>query len=172
MPWWRRTEDVLKTSSRRLQCNIFLSSKTSWKRLEDVLKTQLQDVLQTRLEGVLKTSWRCPGRRLEDILQDVLKTFYEDVLQIRLEDVLKTSWKMKSVTLKTSWRRLGKQKMFARKSVSLTEVRVCTLLRRLKLFTNQWDVAKASKVGPSYGRLSWDVVMTSWHGPRRSNWSL
>ena len=29
--WWRRT--------RRLQCNIFLSSKSSWRRLQDVLKT-------------------------------------------------------------------------------------------------------------------------------------
>ena len=71
--WWKRTEDVLETSWRRLQCNIFLSSK----------KILL-------------------GRRLED----VLKTFKEDVSQIRLEDVFKTSWKTKSVTLKTSSRRL------------------------------------------------------------------
>ena len=34
-------------------------------------------------------------------------------MQIRLEDVFKKSWKMKSVTLKTSSRRLGKQEMFA-----------------------------------------------------------
>ena len=35
-----------------------------------------------------------------------MKTFEEDVLQIRLEDVFKRSWKTKSVTLKTSSRRL------------------------------------------------------------------
>ena len=80
-------------SCRRLQCNIFCLPR----RLEDVLKTYLQDALQTRLE-------------------DVLKTYLQDVLQTRLEDVLKTSWKrfgktycntswkMKSVTLKTSWK--------------------------------------------------------------------
>ena len=50
---------LVKTSSRRLRCDIFLPSKTSWRRLKDVLKTQLQDVLQTRLE---------------DVLEDVLKT--------------------------------------------------------------------------------------------------
>ena len=51
---------------------------------------------------ILKRSWKCLGRPLED----VLKAFQEDVSQIRLEDVFKTSWKTKSVTLKTSSRRL------------------------------------------------------------------
>ena len=31
-PWWRRTEDVFSVT-------LFLSSKTSWRHLEDVLKT-------------------------------------------------------------------------------------------------------------------------------------
>ena len=57
--WSRRTEDVLKTSWRRLQCNIFLSSKTSWRRLEDIIGRRLAN-----------TSWKC----LEDVLEDVLKT--------------------------------------------------------------------------------------------------
>ena len=39
--WWRRTEDVFKTSSRRLQCNIFLSSKTFWRRLEEMIARRL-----------------------------------------------------------------------------------------------------------------------------------
>ena len=64
-------------SCRRLQCNIFCLPR----RLEDVLKTYLQDALQTRLEDVLKTSWKRFG-----------KTYCN------------TSWKMKSVTLKTSWK--------------------------------------------------------------------
>ena len=80
---------LVKTYWRRLQCNIFLSSKTSWRHN-----------CKTSCKHVLKTSWRC----LENVLQDVLKTFYEDALQIRLEDFLKTSWKTKSVTLKTSWK--------------------------------------------------------------------
>ena len=114
-PWWRRTVGVFKTSSRRLQCNIFLSSKTSWRRLEDIIARRLPNTSWRRLgrglEDVLKTSWR----RLEDVLQDVLKMYWrclKDVLGRhiantswrRLEDVFKRSWKTKSVTLKTSWK--------------------------------------------------------------------
>ena len=44
-------EDVLKTSSRRLQRNKFSPSKTSWRRVENVLRH-----LARRLEDVLKTS--------------------------------------------------------------------------------------------------------------------
>ena len=78
--------------ARRLE-DIF---KTSWRRLEDVLRTLLQDVLKKfwrRLEEVFKTSWR----RLKDVsktfLQEVLKTSWKrlkDVLVRRLEEVLKT----------------------------------------------------------------------------------
>ena len=98
LSWWWRTEDVLKTSWRSLQCNIFLSSKTSSRRLQDiVVRRLLEDDLKTSwrrglanasLRGLLKTSWRH--------LEDALKTFLEDVLQILLEDVFKTSWKMKN----------------------------------------------------------------------------
>ena len=48
---------------------------TSWRRLEDVLKTLLQDVL--------KTSWK----RLED----VLKTYHQDDYIGLDQDILKTS---------------------------------------------------------------------------------
>ena len=54
---------------------------TSWKRLQDVLKTSLQDVL--------KTSWIY----LEDVLQDVLKTssrLFKEVLARRFENILAT----------------------------------------------------------------------------------
>ena len=73
--WWRRTEDVLETSWRRLEDIITRRlANTSWRRLEDITARRLTN-----------TSWR----RLEDVLEDT-----------------------KSVTLKTSSRRLGKQKMF------------------------------------------------------------
>ena len=56
---------VLKTSSTHLQRNNFTSSKTFWRRLEDVLEDEkllrwrrLQDVLKTYLEDVFKTSRR------------------------------------------------------------------------------------------------------------------
>ena len=81
--WWRRTEDVLNTSWKRLQRNIFLlktssrhNCKTSfWRRLEDVLKRSWRRLLAN-------TSWR----RLKDVLED------EKLLRCR---------------------RLGKQEMFA-----------------------------------------------------------
>ena len=38
------------------------------------------------------------------------------------------------------------------------------------VFTYQWDVAKTSKVGPSHWRPSCNVMMTSQHGPQRTNW--
>ena len=105
--WWRRTEDVFKTSWRHLQRNIFLSFKMSWRRLQDIIAIRLlEDVLKkTPCNDILKMSWR----RLED----VLKTSWR-----RLENVLKTSWRRLwkrscKHALKTSWRRLGKQEIFA-----------------------------------------------------------
>ena len=87
--WWRRLGgDVLKTSGRRIQCNIFCLIRC------------LENVLKTSWEVILKTSWR----RLEGVSGSC-------------KYVLKTSWRRlgrrKIVTLKTSWRRLGKQEMFA-----------------------------------------------------------
>ena len=101
---------VLKTSSTRLQRNNFTSSKTSWTRLEHVLKMSCKDVLKTssrhvlktsltrlqrknftssktslrRLENVLKTSWR----RLQEVLEDKKLLRWR-----RLEDVSKTLWR-------------------------------------------------------------------------------
>ena len=104
-------EDVLKTSSRhvlktpsiRLQRNNFTSSRTSWRRLEDVLQSRFEDVLKTSS----KTSWRH--------LQDVFKKncYAEDVLKASWRHVLKTSWRHVMKTscrhvLKMSWRHVMK----------------------------------------------------------------
>ena len=85
--WWRRTEGVLETSWRRLQCNIFLSFKRSWRRLEGIIARRLTNTSWRRLEDVFKTSWR-----------RFRKTY--------CKYILKTSWKTNSVMLKTSSRRL------------------------------------------------------------------
>ena len=82
-------EDVLKTSSRRLQCNIFLSSKTSWRHncktsRKHVLKTSWRRFRKTYCKYVLKTYSRGLGRR------KVLRWR-------RLQVVLKTSWKTRNV---------------------------------------------------------------------------
>ena len=55
----RRVEDIFKTSSRCLQHNNILSSKTSWRRFQDVL----QDVFKTSLQDVFKMFSRHLGRR-------------------------------------------------------------------------------------------------------------
>ena len=93
----RRLEDVLKTSSKRLQDFLKVCWRRFSRRVEDVLKTSWRC-----LEDILKTSWRF----LEDVLQDVLKTSWK-----RLENVLKTSWRRMAKTkilvlTKLSWRRL------------------------------------------------------------------
>ena len=107
------SEDVLKTSSRRLdqdeyiclshmssedvliETNIFILViclqdvfKTSWKNVFKTFSRRLQDVLKTssrHLQDTFKTSW-----------QDVFKTSskcYQEILQKRLQDILKTSCK-------------------------------------------------------------------------------
>ena len=79
-----------------LQRNNFLSSKTSSRRL--------RDVLQKRPEANLKMSWRHPARRLKDVLEDekllrwkrledVWEIYPEDVLKTCLENIFKTSWR-------------------------------------------------------------------------------
>ena len=63
---------VLKTSSTRLKHKKFTSSKTSWRRLEDILQEVLkttwkrkncytENVLKASWRRVLKTSWRNYG---------------------------------------------------------------------------------------------------------------
>ena len=82
--------------------------KTSWRRLENVLKTSWQDVLKTswkRLEDVLKTYGQDKYIGLD---QDVLKTSFEDEDEERLQDVfIKTNvcWaKIYSVNLRIQWK--------------------------------------------------------------------
>ena len=85
---------ISKTSSRhvlkRHQRNNFWSSKTSWRRLEDVLQISLKDVF--------KTSWRHLARHLED----AFKTFSRHICKTSSRSL----GRRKIVTLKTCWRRL------------------------------------------------------------------
>ena len=101
---------VFKTSSIRLQRNNFSSSKTSWRRLEDVLQIRFEDVLKTSR----KTSWRRLGRQkivtLKTSWRHVLKTSWRHVLKTSWRHVLKMSWRH---VLKMSAKRLGdKQNVF------------------------------------------------------------
>ena len=71
------------------------------RRLEDVFKICLQDVFKTCLQDVFSVIiFRLP-RRLEDVLREILKTSSRRL------------GRRKIVTLKTWWRRLEDQQMFA-----------------------------------------------------------
>ena len=80
---------VSKTSSRRLQCNNFSSSKMSSRRLQDVP----QDVFTRRFQDVFKTSWETKNCYSED----VFKTCLKDVFKTCLKNVFKTSWRPTNV---------------------------------------------------------------------------
>ena len=87
-------QDVLKTSSARLQRNNFRSCKTSWRGLEDVFKTSPK-TSSRRLGRRKNVTMKASSRRLED----VLKTCLEGVLKTYLEDVFKTSQRQTKVLL-------------------------------------------------------------------------
>ena len=82
---WRRLQE--KTSSTRLQCNNFMSSKTSWRSLEEVIVA-----VKTSWRHILKTSWR-----------HVLKTSWRHVLKMSRRHVLKTSWRHYGDKQNTYW---------------------------------------------------------------------
>ena len=102
----RLGKDVLKTPWRRLQCNIFLSSKTFLRRFQDIITRRLlEDVLKkSSCKHILKTLWRRLENVLKTFLEDVLQTCLQDVLEDekllpwrRLQDVWNTSWKTRNV---------------------------------------------------------------------------
>ena len=98
--------------------------------LQDVVKASSRHVFRTPSRHVVKTSWRrlhrnnfssskASSRRLQDVfarcLQDIFETSWK-TKNCYAEDVLKTSSRH---ILKTSWRRLQDQQMFAGLSESL-----------------------------------------------------
>ena len=121
----------MKTYWRRLQCKIFLSSKTSWRHSS---KTSCKHVLKMSW----KTSWKRLGRRLEDFSgRRIANTSWRRLGRRkalrwrRLQDVLKTSWK----TRNACW-----HKMFSsiyvlypgRRSLVLIEWKIQMQLRKAK----------------------------------------
>ena len=67
-----------------------------------------------RTEDVFSVTFFCLPRRLQEIID---RRVHEDVLKTSCKHVLKTSWETKKCyveeVFKKSWRRLGKQEMFA-----------------------------------------------------------
>ena len=84
-------QDVLKTSSARLQRNNFSSSKTSWRCLEDVFARRLEDILKTSWRRMIKTNifvWRRMSKANIIVL---IKTSWRRLLKTKTKDVFKTS---------------------------------------------------------------------------------
>ena len=76
---------AFKTSSTRLQCSNFLSSKTSSRRLQDLLQIRLEDILEDkkllrwrRLEDMC---WRCVENISWRLLEDISWKCLEDILE-------------------------------------------------------------------------------------------
>ena len=92
-------KDVLITSWRRLQFNIFCQTSSrrvcktsSWRLLVNTSWRRLGDPLKTSCKHVLRTSWRCLRRwqisRWRRI-QDVLERIYEKNLHYLFTEILK-----------------------------------------------------------------------------------
>ena len=104
------SEDILKTSSRRLDQDEYVRlGHTSSRRLQEVFKTssrrlantssrRFQDVFHTSCKNVFKTS----SRRLQDALKMSSKRL-QDVLQRYLQDVFKTYHQVKPFLLTSLW---------------------------------------------------------------------
>ena len=145
-------EDMLKMS-----CEV--SSKTFWRRAEDVLRG-------VDLQYVLKTSSKTKNCYAED----VLKTFrrrLQDTFPRRLQGVFKTSSRR---FWKTSWRRLGQTFWRRLEDVSLRRIcwswsrRLADVFWRLMIKGNILFLIKTSSEDEDQRRLQ-DVFKTS--SPRR-----
>ena len=113
----QQTFVLVKIYWRRVQCNIFyLSSKTSWKRLQDIIARR---IIEGVLENILKTSCKdvltASSRQLQDVfLKTSWKTSWRRLAKTwrRLEDVFRRR------IANTSWRRLGRKKIVTLKTFS------------------------------------------------------
>ena len=88
----RRLEDILKTFWRRLGKTSWRCLETSWKRLEDVVKTYDQDDYLV----LINTSWRRFLKTYKlgeyfNLVQEVLKTSWRRLLKTKAKYVFKTS---------------------------------------------------------------------------------
>ena len=86
--WWRRLEDVFK-SSRRLDQDEYI--RLSHSPSEDVFKTSSRCLDQDQYIHFGHTSSRCLQDVFKTSCQDVLLRRLQDVLQKRLQDIVKTT---------------------------------------------------------------------------------
>ena len=165
---------------------LYLDS-TSWKRLEDVLKT-----FSKRLEDILNMSWRRFCKTSGRCVENVMKTSWQDVLVRRLKNVLKTYgqdeyigldqdffWRRKAkanifILIQDSSRRL--QDVFWRRKTSwrrLQEVfiktNVCRAICHLPTKRSVWDFDVTNRTNGFYNFQSYyQVVMYLWNSLAKS----
>ena len=110
---WRRLENVLKMSWKRLEDVL----KTSWRRLGKVLKTSWRRIARTNILVLTKTSWR----RLEDV-------FWRRMINKNILVFIKTSWRrLKDVFRRRRRKTSSSRRMFA--GFSFHPVNVILLVR-------------------------------------------
>ena len=112
--WWRRLENVLKTSCKDVSSLVFVFRRC----FQDVLIKTNIFALVTRLQRRLRrlgqdqyirlghTSWRLLAKTASKRFQDVFKTFWkrlQDILQRCLQDVFKTYHQVKLLLLTDLW---------------------------------------------------------------------
>ena len=92
---------LLKTDIDSFPVNIFLVSKMSGRRLQDISRIHFEDLFVIRLEDVFLVS-KISGRRIQDMssrhLEDLFVIRLKDVLEDKkdccVEEVFKISWRL------------------------------------------------------------------------------
>ena len=124
--WWRRLEDVLKTSFVFIKTNLFaLASRlhktfwsrpiySSWPYAFKTSSRRFQDVFKTSCKNVFKTS----SRRLQDVLE-TFSRHLQVVLQRYLQEVFKMYHQVKLFVLTRLWEAFN---MFLRRSFPKTVI--------------------------------------------------
>ena len=149
----QQTFVLVKAYLRRLQCNTLLSSKTSWRPLENILENVFKTSWKTswrRLENTLKTSckhvFKTSSRSLEGVFgRCIASTYWRRIKNVcedgkslrwrRLENVFKTSWRFLENlfvrrledVLKTFWRRL--ENVFKTSWRRMTKTNILVLIK-------------------------------------------
>ena len=116
----QQTFVLVKAYLRRLQCNTLLSSKTSWRPLENILENVFKTSWKTswrRLENTLKTSckhvFKTSSRSLEGVFGRCIASTYWRRIKNVCEDGKSLRWRRLENVFKTSWRFL--ENLFVRR---------------------------------------------------------
>ena len=159
----QQTFVLVKAYLRRLQCNTLLSSKTSWRPLENILENVFKTSWKTswrRLENTLKTSckhvFKTSSRSLEGVFGRCVASTYWRRIKNVCEDGKSLRWRRLENVFKTSWRFL--ENLFVRRLEDVLK----TFWRRLEnVFKTSWRRMTKTNILV--------LIKTSWRGMSKAN---